>query len=185
MGSRWRPSSACCDSNAGAAGVVRYGTGWAGDRHVDGLADALEQREHGLRPARAVEAHDRRAVARDDPAGVDVVVTVVRHRRLHAGERHHRRQAEVLADVDRDQRLADVVERLGDDEVDAFLDGPAELLLVLRANDEPDATGSSGSYDHVLQMLPATSAPPSRATSFAILTASRFSRSRSSARTAG
>ena len=39
----------------------------------------------------------------------------------------------------------------------------------------PETTGSFGSYDHVLQMFPATSAPPSRATSLAIRTAARFS----------
>src|SRR4051795_11957641 len=107
------------------------------DRDVHGRADALEQRQHRLRSAGAVEADDPRAVAGQDAARLDVVEAVVRRLRLHARERHHRRQAELRADVEGDQRLADVVERLGDHEVDALLDGPAELLLVLRAHDEP------------------------------------------------
>ena len=42
-----------------------------------------------------------------DAARLDVVVAVVGRRRLHAGERHHRRQPELLADLEADQRLAD------------------------------------------------------------------------------
>jgi hypothetical protein len=45
-------------------------------------------------------------------------------------QRHQRGQAQLADDLQRDQGLAEVVVRLRDDEVDALLDGPAELLGV-------------------------------------------------------
>ena len=49
---------------------------------------------------------------------------------LGRGKRHHGRQAELLADLQSDQRFAQVVVGLGDDEVDALLGRPAQLLGV-------------------------------------------------------
>ena len=105
------------------------------DRDVDRRPDALEQRQHRLRPARAVEADERRAGVGEDLAGLDVVVAVVGLLALHARERDHRGQPERRADLEPDQGLADEVVGLRDHEVDALLDRPAELLLVLRAHD--------------------------------------------------
>ena len=48
--------------------------------------------------------------------------------------RHDRREPRLLDHVERDQRLVDVRERLGDDEVHARLDRPPGLLLEHRAD---------------------------------------------------
>jgi hypothetical protein len=42
----------------------------------------------------------------------------------------HGRQPELLADLEAEERLAHVAVDPGDDEIDALLRGPAELLLV-------------------------------------------------------
>jgi hypothetical protein len=60
-------------------------------------------------------------------------------RGVDACERHERGKPERLADFEADQRLADEVVGLVDDEVDALLDRPAQLLLVLRAHDRAGA----------------------------------------------
>ena len=115
-------------------GVVRYGTGWAATgmstaaRIAASSGSIVAGPREQLRPTTAAPASASR------PARLDVVVAVVGRRRLHARERDHRGQAELLADLEPDQRLADVVVGLRDHEVDALLDRPAELLLVLRAD---------------------------------------------------
>ena len=54
----------------------------------------------------------------------------------------------MLADhLETDQRLADVVVRLGEDEVDSFLGRPADLLAVHLAHDLARALGSVGVVD--------------------------------------
>jgi hypothetical protein len=77
--------------------AIRHGLG--GDRHVHRAADLLEQRKHRGGPARAVQADERGPAVGGDPARVDVAVAVERRVGLHAGERHHRRQVQLLADL--------------------------------------------------------------------------------------
>ena len=137
------PSVGRSDSNAGAA--ASSGRAPAGprprSRPPPGSAPAAAASSPGRGSSSA-----RRLGARggQDPARLDVVVAVVGLVRLRRRERDHGRQAELLAHLQADQRLAEVVVGLGDDEVDALLDRPAELLGVLRPHGRPVA-GSAGS----------------------------------------
>src|ERR1039458_8322252 len=101
-----------------------------GSRAGDGIPDLSQQREHRLRPAVAVEADDRGAFGGENAAGLRVLIAVARPFRLGSGERHHRRQTQPAHDLQRDQRLAEIVIGLGDDEVDALVHRPAQLLGV-------------------------------------------------------
>ena len=106
-----------------------------GDRDVHRRPNLLQQGQHGRRTAGTVQADHGRAGVGQHPAGVHIGVAVVRRLGLHAGEGDDGRQSELLADLQPDQGLADEVVGLGDDQVDAFLDRPAELLAVLLTDD--------------------------------------------------
>ena len=95
---------------------------------ADLLPDPGDQRQHGGGPAVAVQPHDGGPVVGQDLARLDVVVTVPGLGRAGGGQRHHGRQAKLLADLQADQGLAEVVVGFGDDEVDALVGGPAQLL---------------------------------------------------------
>ena len=99
-----------------------------GDGAVHGLPDVRDERQHGQRPAVTVQADHLRALGGQDPARLRVPVAVAGLVRLRRRQRDHRGQPQVADDLHRDQRLAEVVVGLGDDEVDALLDRPAELL---------------------------------------------------------
>ena len=133
------------DSNAGVAASVRYGTGCAAtgtstaDRMRSSSGSIVAGPREQFSPTTAAPCAARIA------ARLDVVRSVVGRIGLHAGEGHHGGQAELVADLEADERLAEVVVRLADDEVDAFLLRPAELLAVLRAHDRhPTASGRPG-----------------------------------------
>ena len=70
-------------------------------------------------------------------AGVDITVSVVGLLGLHTGKVTSAGQAQLLADLQSDQRLADEIVGLGDDEVDALLDRPTELFSVLLPHHVP------------------------------------------------
>ena len=108
---------------------------------VDRGADPLEDREHRRRPSRAVEPDDVGARVRDAPARL-VELDVV-HRRLlrRRCEGHDGGKAGVLDDLGGDQRLAEIVVRLGDDQLRAFLDRPRDLLAVHLAHDRAGSLG--------------------------------------------
>ena len=92
-------------------------------------------------PREQLKPDGGRAVVGEHPAGLDVVRAVEGRVGLHAGEGHHGRQPEFLAHLEADQRLAEEVVRLGDDEVDALLLRPAQLLAVLLAHDGAGVDG--------------------------------------------
>ena len=129
------PSSSRSELEGGCSGrrAVRHGLGR--DVAVDGGADPLEQRQHRRGAAGAVQPDDVRARL-CDPRGrprrtrTPSIVVVARR-----GERDDGRQAGRLDHLECDQRLAEVVVRLGDDQVGALLDRPADLLAVHLAHD--------------------------------------------------
>ena len=99
-----------------------------------GRPDLLEVGEHRARPADAVETDDVGASGFEPFRRLGRSEAVPCQRLAVQRHRHDRREPRLLDHVERDQRLVDVRERLGDDEVHARLDGPPGLLLEHRAD---------------------------------------------------
>ena len=97
-------------------------------------ANLLDDREHGRGPSIAVQPDDVGPVVRQDLAGIDVAIAIPGLVRSGGGQRDHGRQAQFLDDLQRDQRLAQIIVGLRDDEIDALVNRPGELLLVHRAD---------------------------------------------------
>ena len=111
-----------------------------GDRARDGGAHALEQRQHRGRAARAVEPDDIGAGRLELTAGL-VERDAVDRRLAGRGERRDHGQPRLFHHIDRDHGLAEVVVGLGDHQVGAFFDGPADLLAVHLAHDRARGNG--------------------------------------------
>src|SRR3984893_18755240 len=96
--------------------------------------DLRDQRQYRLRPPRAVEADDIRP-RRLQPLTRLVERVAVDRRVARRGEAHKGREAELLDHLEADQRLAEVVVGLGDDEVRSLLRRPGDLLAVHLADE--------------------------------------------------
>ncbi len=99
--------------------------------HVAGyrLAHLLEQWQDGARSAAAVDAHHIRAGVFQALGGFAGGVAVARGRFLVEDHGHDGRPAAAAHRLERKQRLADVTEGLANEEVDARLHRPADLLI--------------------------------------------------------
>ena len=116
------------------------------DGAVDCSSDRVDDRQHRLRAARAVEPDDIGASVLQ-PLTSLVKVVAVKRLIFRRGEADERRQSELLDHFQADERLAHVVVRLGDDEVGSLLDRPADLLAVHLANDLARLLGRLGVVD--------------------------------------
>src|SRR4029077_18138913 len=99
-------------------------------RAADLLPGPCYQRKHRGRTSVAVEPEDRSSVISQALASIDIVLAVVGGVRPGGSERHHRRKPKLLAHLQSEQGLAEIVISLRDHEVSAFVGSPADLLCV-------------------------------------------------------
>jgi hypothetical protein len=99
---------------------VRYGTGWAATAQSFVSRIIANQWHHRLRPAVAVQADNLSSLSGQDAACLRVAVPVTRLIWVRWCQPYHRGQPEPLDDLQRDERLAEVVIGLGDDGSPAF-----------------------------------------------------------------
>ena len=93
----------------------------------------LDDRQHGARPAQAVDPDDVGAGVGERTAGAWDVVRIVQLVAVAEGEGNDRGLARGHDHLERGHRLGEPAEGLADDEVAAGLDRPADLLLEYRA----------------------------------------------------
>jgi hypothetical protein len=115
--------------NVGWRSWVLYGTGSAARWPVDLLADRPQERQHRARPADAVQSDDVGARSLQTLARLRRCPALSRRRLLVDRQRDDRRQAGLLHDLERVQRLLSPREGLTDHVVDVRVHGPADLLL--------------------------------------------------------
>jgi glutathione S-transferase len=95
----------------------------------DRSADLAQQRQGGGGAARAVHADDVGAGVLQPPARVRRRPSLAHEALSRDRQRDHRRLARALDRLERQERLAAERIRLADDEVDAGVDRPADLLV--------------------------------------------------------
>jgi hypothetical protein len=95
----------------------------------DGSAHLLEERQHEVGAAQAVDAHDVRSRVHEGARRVRRCLSVGGPRLLLEGDRDHRGQPRLLRALDGEEGLSEPGESLADHEVDALLDLHRELLV--------------------------------------------------------
>ena len=106
-------------------------------RHRHHRADLLEQRHHRFGTANAVEPDHVGTGVLQPLARIGHAPVFTRHVGLVHRQRDHRGLLRSLDHFQRDQRLLAPRKRLADDEIDAGIDRPADLLLEHRAHGFP------------------------------------------------